>query len=210
MEIRFKKHFYSENESFAMKINNRAVSPVVATILVVAIVVILAATISVVVLDTTEEINEPTPNVAETTGEFEPGAGFGNQDVKITHVAGDDVEVEEIEIIVRASRPETDDTDARLIDLPASSGEGQAEGWIGDDNIEGNKDLITQVTMANQIIVADDTNTWSAGDTIKFSILSTGADFSEDASPSNAADELEVIIIYTPSDTIIFEDTFEP
>jgi flagellin-like protein len=52
---------------------NRAATPVIATILMVAIVVVLAATISVLFLGVTEDVNEPAPNVADTTGEFEPG-----------------------------------------------------------------------------------------------------------------------------------------
>jgi len=55
--------------------DRRGVSPVVSTILVVAIVVILAATISVAVFDTTENINEPAPNIAESSGEFVPQDG---------------------------------------------------------------------------------------------------------------------------------------
>jgi flagellin-like protein len=50
---------------------NRAVSSVIATILMIAIVVTLAAAISVSFFDVADDLREPAPNVADTTGEFE-------------------------------------------------------------------------------------------------------------------------------------------
>jgi len=190
--------------------DRRGVSPVVSTILVVAIVVILATTISVTVLDTTEEINEPAPNVAETTGEFEPGNEDDEQIVQVTHVAGESVDVEDIEIIVQADGPDGDlPTDARLVDLPAD------EDSIDLENIDGDDDLIDRSAGAgfsdfeDKVIVEEDTNVWEAGDTIQFRIGVTGADFRDSPESNNPeADELEITIVHTPSDAIIFEDTF--
>lgn len=77
-----------------MNRQDRAATPVVSTILIVAIVIILAATVSVFFLGVTEDINEPAPNVADTTGEFEVGsADSDNQVVQITHIAVDNVNV---------------------------------------------------------------------------------------------------------------------
>ena len=86
-----------------MSQQDRAVTPVISTILVVAIVVILAATVSVAFLGITENLTEPAPIVGDTTGELIPGGGENEQVVQITHVAGDSIAVEEIEIIVRVS-----------------------------------------------------------------------------------------------------------
>jgi len=193
-----------------MNPDHRAVSPIVGTLFVVAIVVILAATISVTVLDTTEEINEPAPNVVETTGEFEPGGGADEQLVRVTHIAGESVDVGDIEIILQANGPDEDlPTDARLVNLPADGSD------IDDDNIQGDDDLIDTRNLppdgssGNQIITSEDSNLWDSGDTIQFRIAVSGADFRDSPASNNPeADELEVTIVHIPSDAIIFEDTF--
>ena len=65
-----------------MSQRERAVTPVISTILVVAIVVILAATVSVALLGITEDLTEPAPLVADTTGEFIP------EDIETTGLFG--------------------------------------------------------------------------------------------------------------------------
>jgi flagellin-like protein len=184
---------------------NRAATPVIATILMVAIVVVLAATISVFFLGVTEDVNEPAPNVADTTGEFEPGAD--KQVVRIIHIAGDSVPVEEIEIIIRASGPGDDlPLEARLVDLP-SDGFGTK---IDDTNIEGDDFLDQGTDTDDQIIVEEDSNIWETSDTIQF-VIAVDADFRDSpVNSDNEADTLEVIIIHTPSDTIISEHEFTP
>ena len=189
-----------------MNQQDRAVTPVISTILMVAIVVILAATVSVFFLGVVEDVNEPAPNVADTTGEFviDEEDAEDNQIVRITHIAGDSVDVENIEIIVRASGPDVD-TEARLVDLP---GDGFFTRSLADSNIDGNDDLIDQGFESARIIVVDDSNTWTAGTTIEFRINTGVADFREGESPE--ADELEVLIVHTPSNAIISEQTFTP
>jgi len=139
---------------------SRGVSPVISVILMVAIVVILVTTASVFIFDSSGGLNEPAPFVADTTGEFviDNSQAGDNQIVQVTHRGGDGVAVDEIEIIVRASGPSLD-TDARLVDLPAD------DTTIDNKNIEGNVDLI-DTSDAVQIIQEDDSNVWSAGDTI--------------------------------------------
>jgi flagellin-like protein len=184
---------------------DRAVSSVIATILMIAIAVLLAAAISVSFLDVAEDLREPAPNVAQTTGEFEPGAD--DQVVRITHIAGDNVPVEEIEIVVRASGPGDDlPLEARLVDLP-SDGRGTK---IDDANIEGDDFLDQGTDTDDQIIVVEDSNIWEAGDTIQF-VIAVDADFRDPPVESdNEADTLEVIIVHTPSNSILSEHTFTP
>jgi flagellin-like protein len=193
-----------------VKVANRGVSSVIGVILMVAVVVILAAIVSVAAFGFVSDINEPAPNVADTTGEFEleTDAFQSNQIVRIIHRGGDSVAVEEIEIIVRASGPGVD-TEARLVDLPA-------EDWsIDSNNVQGDKDLIDSTSRSpggskiqNQVIVSADSNVWSAGDTIQFRIKTGIADFRPGEDPD--ADELEVLIVHTPSNAIISEHTFTP
>lgn len=194
-----------------MNQEDRAVAPVIATILMVAVVVILAAVLSVAVLEFREDINEPAPNVADTTGEFQleatPENNFqDNQIVQVTHISGESVAVEELEIVVRASGPDLS-AEARLVDLPANGIN------IDDDNIIGDPLISTTAgefgaPEHDKIIVTDDTNTWSASDTIQFRIKTGIADFRPEKDPE--ADELEVIIVHTPSNAILSEHTFTP
>lgn len=188
---------------------DRAVTPVISTILMVAIVVILAATVSVFFLGVVEDVNEPAPNVADTTGEFEPGSESDQQIVRITHLAGESVAVEEIEIIVRASGPDSElPTEARLVDLPA----GVTRGFPDEENINGEISLISRGNAVdNQIWTEDDSNTWSVGDTIRFRVAVSEADFRDEENRNGPeADELEVIIVHTPSNAILSEHTFTP
>lgn len=210
-----------------MSRRDRAISSVIATILMVAIVVILTAAVSVAFFDVTENIREPAPNVADTTGEFEAGSDASEQVVRITYVAGDSVDVEEIEIIVRASGPGADlPTGVRLVDLPGDGNEPRA---LADENIQGLQGSDAQIYNdfieqggrfpfgsdypGDRIIVVDDSNTWSAGDTIQFSVSVGGADFRDPPPNYNEdreADKLEVVIVHTPSNSIISEHTFTP
>jgi hypothetical protein len=179
----------------------------------VAIVVILAATISVFVFDFTEVFQDPAPNVGQTSGEFIPGAD--DQEVQVTHVAGDSVRVENIEIVVKTSGPSLD-TEARLINLPAESSDIDAE------NIQGDASLIDEgygdpgPADPNQVIIEDfppDDNVWEAGETIQFEINVAGADFRKPPDRTGpAANRLNVVIIYhsTESSAILYEETFRP
>jgi flagellin-like protein len=193
-----------------MNRQDRAVAPVISTVLMVAIVVILAAVISTFALGFAENFSDPAPTVGDTTGEFVPGAD--EQIVRITHVAGDNVPVEEIEIIVRASGPGDDlPLEARLVDLPGD------DTTIDDKNLEGNTGLI-DTSSAVQIIQEEDSNIWQSGNTILFEINvggggNVGADFRDPSELENGdgeADELEVVIVHTPSNSILSEHAFTP
>jgi flagellin-like protein len=192
------------SEPLSMRVS-RGVSPIISVILMVAIVVILVTTASVFIFDSSGGLNEPAPFVADTTGEFviDNSQAGDNQIVQVTHRGGDGVAVDEIEIIVRASGPSLD-TEARLVDLPAD------DTTIDNKNIEGNVDLI-DTSDAVQIIQEDDSNVWSAGDTITFRINTGDADFRiERYNTDPEADTLEVMIVHTPSNAIISEHTFTP
>lgn len=195
---------------------DRAVTPVISTILFVAIVVILAAVVSVGFLGIAENLTEPAPIISDTIGEFDAGSGGDRQIVRITHVAGDSIEVEDIEIIVRASGIDSDlPTEARLVNLPADVDGFCTNGRLSrSKNIEGDYDLIQEgcpnkfrpFPQVLQVITDADSNTWSSGRTIQFQIRSLRANFS----PGGGADELEVIIVHTESNAILSEHVFRP
>jgi len=174
-----------------MNRQDRAVTPVVSTILMVAIVVILAVIVSVSFFDITDNINEPAPVVGQTSGEFEPGP----QRVRITHIAGESIPAEELEVVVRASGPDVD-ADARLVNLP---------------EFDEEKDPENIISFFYKEIESNDPNTWNVGDTIQFEINVVGADFREPPVNDNPdADELTVLIVHTPSEAVIVRKTFIP
>ena len=192
-----------------MKVVDRGVSSVIGVILMVAVVTILAAIVSVAAFGFVSDINEPAPNVADTAGKFEAGAGSDEQNVRITHLGGDSVDVKEIEVIIRASGPDSElPTEARLIDLPA----GVTSGNPDEENINGETSLISRGSgVDNQIWTEDDSNTWSAGDTIRFRVAVGEADFRDEENRNGPeADELEVTIVHTQSGAIISKQTFTP
>jgi len=192
-----------------MNQQDRAVTPVIAIILMVAVLIVLAAAISVSFFGVTEDINEPAPNVADTTGEFEPGSDIEEQIVRITHASGENVNVDEIQIIVRASGPEVN-AEARLIDLPGETSLVFGDLSIDDRHLQGDDAIISQ-TAPWQVLTEDDSNVWGAGDTIQFRIAVGGADFRDEENRNGPeADELDVLIVHTPSDAILSEHTFTP
>lgn len=68
-----------------MRGNERAVAPVVSTILVVAIAIILAATVAVFVLDLGERTSDPAPTTSFEFEETDDGT------VLATHISGDTI-----------------------------------------------------------------------------------------------------------------------
>lgn len=177
---------------------------VVGVVLLVALVTIMGAVVGVYAFDIADDLQEPAPNVAQSTGEFVPEqSGTNTQDnqfVRITHEGGTSVAVEDIEIIIRADGPDADlPKEARLVDLPGSS--------LGENNRGDN--LIDNRSARSRTIVADDSNTWSASDTIQFRVKTGEADFR--AQPNGPeADELEVIIVHTPSRSVLYDEVFRP
>lgn len=199
----FQNYFRYKNIIQIINKQDRAVTPVIAIIFMVAVLFVLAVTISVSFFGVIDDINEPAPNVADTNGEFElEGYWGGTQIVQITHVAGDNIDVEKIEIIARASGPDVD-SEARLVNMPA-------EGTTFDsENLEDPNNLIDDGNVnRNNIIIDDDSNVWASGDTISFRINTGEADFRDGENPN--ADKLEVTIIHTESNSILSEHIFNP
>lgn len=182
----------------------RGVSSVIGIILMVAVVVILAATISVPFFSIVEGLNQPAPNVADTTGEFEAGGEFDQQVVRITHIAGEGVALDELEIVVRASGESMDDTQVRLVNLPPDLS------TFDEDSYEGNDGLASGQGVTDGVLF-DDSSTWNTGQSINFRIPVGAADFRDPPVGNNPeADKLEVIIVHTPSGSIISRNTFTP
>lgn len=81
--------------------DSRAVSPVISVILLVAVAVILAGTISVFVLDLGESVSDtgPTVDFEIEYAYFDDGVAK-NDSIRITHLAGDKLRREQLEITI--------------------------------------------------------------------------------------------------------------
>lgn len=192
---------------------SRAVSSVISVITMVIITVIMATIVSTFAFGFTTALDAPAPVVSETSSEFVPGAA--EQEVLITHVAGDSVSVENMEIVVRATGPGVD-TETRLINLPAENSD------LDSVNIEGDSGIVAEGTGSkgasdpNQVVIEDsptDNNRWEAGETIQFEINVGGADFREPSGRTGPeANELEIVVIYTDeeSSAILAAEKFSP
>lgn len=182
---------------------SRAVSPIISTVLIVAITVILAATISVLVLDLGENVQNPGPNVAQSSGEFvghEVGMGYNSQIVRITHIAGDSVDVEEIEVAVQACGKT-----GRIINLPAdySYAKYSEDNFAAEDSDDS---IFSQGSNAADwetgVFDASTDNTFRAGSWFQFRIVS---------SPNNGGcqletgDEVTVRVVHTPTNSVIIK-----
>lgn len=188
---------------------SRGVSPVISTIMMVAIVVILSATVSVFMFDVGEDVPSVAPNVAQSSGEFVAGSGDDDQVVSITHLGGDTVNIESIEIVLRV--PEQNEY-IRLVDLP---GEGYFDYTLDNSNIQGGTDLSDNTDVIDQGSTASNVNQgpiykdandrqWNAGETIAIEVA---VDWDFRTSEYN---ELDVLVIHTESESILIEKHLSP
>lgn len=185
-----------------MNQQDRAVTPVISTILMVAIVVVLAATISVFVLDFTGDLDDPAPNVAQSTGSFLPQDGNSGGIVKLTHVAGDSVEISDIEISVRAGC-KAGTRQGRIVNLPAGSYNAirQSDGQIEGDEIFDESSLNTidnQVDGVNNGGALLQGGEYTAGDTIIFRIAKSDCELTQGS-------EISVQVVHNPSQSVIID-----
>lgn len=185
-----------------MNQQNRAVTPVISTILMIAIVVGLAATISVFVLDFTEDLDDPAPNVGQSTGSFLAQDGNGGGIVKLTYVAGDPVKISDLEISVRAEC-KVGTRQGRIVNLPAGSYNAirQSDGQIEGDEIFDESSLNI---IDNQVEGIDNGGAllqggeYTAGDTIIFRIAKSDCELTQGS-------EMSVRVIHNPSQSVIID-----
>jgi len=125
---------------------NRGVSPVIATVLVVAIVVIISASIAAVTLGFTDQLGDPAPTAAF---EFDHGDGW-----EITHTQGDSIDADALQIRI-------DDPDGVADNVTDWPGEGSVSAGsavkVGGSDTTGNEDV--------SIIWEDGSDSYSIGST---------------------------------------------
>jgi flagellin-like protein len=177
-------------------VTDRGVSPVVSTVLMVAVVVILASTVSVVAFGFRAQVDDPAPIVAQSSGELTrdiTGAGVYDQVVNITHEGGDTVPVETLEVAVDAS--DACGKRGRLVDLPDN-----AVGYGSPDQIEGDDIFDAASPEGGALDPTTGDDAFSAGDTIRFRVTNG-------ACPLEAGDRITVRVIHVPTGGVIIEET---
>jgi len=178
---------------------SRGVSPVIASVLMVAIVVVIAATTSVFFFDATGEVGDAAPVVGQSSGDLRVQDGADGGIVRVTHLAGESVDVSALEIAVDAT--DACGETARLVDLPSShTGFASNEGF-GDENFENDPTILAKSSPAvpptwSPGVLHENGGTFEAGSWFEFRIKGG-------ACPLDAGDEVDVRVVHVPSDSVI-------
>lgn len=162
--------------------DERAVSPVIGVILMIAITVIMAAVIATLVFDLGDGLGDTAPTTSvgtSTNSDWEPDDGPEDL-VYLTHESGDTMDMDEIAVVIR------DDDGAETARL------NEGNEWKTDDDdawleIGGNS------AAGNEI---DGDETFGAGATIDVYVDAEG----EGDPIDGAGDDHEVQLIHEPSD----------
>lgn len=176
---------------------SRAAAPVVGNVLLVAVVVVVAATVSVLALGYAEETTRPGPVVAESSGSLEPNDGGSDTGiVTLRHVAGDPVRTSEM--VVRVDATDACGKRGRLVDLPVDGAGGNA---IADSNIDGD-DVFDERPpyLGGPRLSALHEPRYAAGEELRFRIPDTDC-------PIRAGDRVTVRVVHTPTNSLVTERT---
>jgi FlaG/FlaF family flagellin (archaellin) len=156
----------------------------------VAIVVILAATISVFALGFTDEANQSGPVVGQSSGELVRDiSGSNDQIVRLTHVAGDNLDVSTLEIAVDAS--DACGKQSRIVNLPTNT--------LGSANYNGD-DIFSYFSPDGGELDTSADGTWSAGETATFRLASTECEL-------NSGETITVRVVHTPTNSVVIKET---
>ncbi|VTT88060.1 Vng1974h [Halorubrum sp. DM2] len=180
---------------------SRGVTSVVSTVLLVAIVVVLSATLSVFALGVTDELQDPGPYVSQSSGQLVVQEGSDGGIVRITHVAGDPVPVEETEIAIDAT--DTCGERERLINLPEDPSNNA--GRFADSNVASgpiNESIVSgQTGLDLGVLDSRTSNTLGAGSHLGFRL--TGGECQ-----LTAGDRIVVRVVHVPSGSVTISQEF--
>lgn len=170
----------------------------------IAIVVLLAATTSVFALGFTDDVDQSGPVIGQSSGELVVQDGFDGGIVRITHVAGDSIEVENIEIAVD-SRDACGET-ARIINLPSDASRFGFDGFADENLQNGDDSFISKGTFSSEwdigVLHETNDNTFNAGTSFEFRIKG-----GSDDCQLEPRDEVTVKIVHTPTNSVTIEKT---
>ena len=174
----------------------RGVTSVVSTVLLVAVVVVVAATLSVFVLDFGDDVETAAPVVSQSSGELRADiTGDDDQIVRLTHQAGDTLRVADLQIAVDART--ACGKAGRLVNLPAPGGDPQPTAtYVEGDDIFDNSANSVSGPIGEDGRPVD--GTWSAGETATFRIANGACSL-------DPGDPVTVRVVHTPSEAILIE-----
>ena len=166
----------------------------IATVLLVALVVVLAAVVGGAVLILGDGIAEPTPTVARSTGTFVPQDGTDGGIVRIEHEAGDTVRVADLEVVVDAQR--ACGKTGRIVNLPLGAGNHISPDQIeGDDVFDGRS--VNNYADEPVVLLREQRR---PGERLTFRIPKTDCEI-------RTGDRIEVRVVHLPSDAVIISET---
>ena len=173
--------------------SRRGVSSAVSVVLLVAVTVILAATVSVFALGVADDIDEAPPLISESSGELVVQDGNGGGIVRLTHLGGDPVPADEIVIAVDAE--DACGKSGRLVNLPAPSGNpNPTEEYVrGEDVFDNSYNSVSGP-------IGEAGGVWEAGETVSFRRASSECEL-------DRGEEITVAVIHTPTESIVIDET---
>jgi len=171
--------------------HNRGVSSVISTILMVAIVVLIAIPAGIYAFQVAEPGREPAPTVKRTDASMTPDGGVDTQTVSVTHGGGDTVDMENVEVVVRIE--ETGES-ARIVDLPTPETE------LSSSNVTGDSIVNTSYDVSGTPLSTDATDgEWSVDEEVRFQV---------ESSSISADDTVVVTIVHTETNSVLGEERF--
>lgn len=172
---------------------SRGISSVVATILLVAVVVVLAATLSVFVFGVADDVDEAAPTVAQSSGGLVTQDGDSGGIVRLTHEGGDSLTASNLEIVVDAR--EACGKMGRLVNLPAEGGDpNPTDEYVHGDDVFDN----SHNSVGGPIGEAG--GEWEAGETATFRLAKSEC-------PLESGDTITVHVVHTPTNSVVIEQT---
>jgi flagellin-like protein len=170
---------------------DRGQSEVLGEVLLVGVAVVVAAVLSLGALGFGEDVRDPAPVVAESSGDLRAfDGGTDNQRVRIYHEAGDPVRSENVEIAVdaRAACGKA----GRIVDLPTKT--------LSPENLRGDTVMFDQ--SGDGFEGALETEQFTAGDRIEFRLKK------EDGNGCvlDPGDRITVRVVHTPSGAVLIEE----
>lgn len=165
--------------------SDRAVSPVIGVILMVAITVILAAVVATFVLDMSDDVGQKTPTVK---GQVSDSSSTYTLDttgnvIDIAHEGGAELKTAKMKVVIR------DTAGSPILTFGPGAWDGQTN---GDDAWE----------LQNNGAVVDGTGKLEVGDTLT---VTKSADNTASASELEPDTEYEVQVIHSGTDSIVIK-----
>ena len=166
----------------------RGQSEVLGEVLLVGVAVVVATVLSLGALGFGEEVDDPAPTIAESSGELLAYQDDSDeQRVRIYHQAGDPVRVENVEIAVDAS--DACGKRGRIVGLPTKTID-------ADENIRG-ADIFDGSSGQAKGALRDDV--YRAGDVFDFRIAKGECEL-------DPGDRTTVRVVHTPSGAVLIEE----